>query len=105
MTGKRSRVAQTTDRVHVDELEASTAWNPDVGAGTPDTALEYLPSGEVGTSQWAPIRKVAVAAVAGALVYVASRLGVELPSDQAQEAAQWLVPVLAAYLWPGAGEA
>ena len=68
MTGKHSRAGQTTDRVHVDELEASTAWNPSVGAGTPDTAPEDIPSGERGESQWWPSRKWWGALFAGAFL-------------------------------------
>ena len=47
-----------------------------------------------------PIRKIAVAGVAAALIYAASLLGLELSSNEAQEAAQWVVPLLLGYLVP-----
>jgi hypothetical protein len=51
-------------------------------------------------SQLAPIRKIAVTFLAGALIYIAARLGLQLDDQQAQEAAQWVVPVLLGYLTP-----
>lgn len=51
-------------------------------------------------SQIAPIRKIAVTFLAGAIIYVAARLGFELDDDQAQQAAQWIVPVLLGYIVP-----
>lgn len=44
-----------------------------------------------------PIRKLAVAGGAAALIYVASLAGLELGDEDAQEAAQVLVPLVLAY--------
>lgn len=51
-------------------------------------------------TQLAPIRKIAVTAVAAAIIYVASLLNLQLPDGDVQEAAQWIVPILLGYLVP-----
>lgn len=48
----------------------------------------------------APIRKILVAALAGGIIYLGSLLGIELSSEEAQGAAQYLVPLLLAYWVP-----
>ena len=47
-----------------------------------------------------PIRKIAVAAAAAALIYLASLLGLELSDADAQAAANAFVPILLGYLVP-----
>lgn len=49
-------------------------------------------------SGWTPIRKVAIGAVAAAIAYVARQLGVDLGSDEINEAALTIVGIATAYL-------
>lgn len=47
---------------------------------------------------WTPIRKVAIGAVAAAIAYIARQLGVDLGSDEVNEAALAVVGIVTAYL-------
>ncbi len=54
------------------------------------------------SNKWKPIRKIAVAAVAAGVTWLALRLGVDLGAAEINEAAAGVVAVLAGYLTPAA---
>lgn len=49
-------------------------------------------------NEWKPIKKVAAGFVAAGLAYLARQLGVDLGSDEINEAALSIVGILTAYL-------
>lgn len=46
---------------------------------------------------WTPIRKLAAAGITAAVIYAAQRLGLDIGSDDVNDAAQAILPVLVGY--------